>query len=135
MHKLEMATIMSSVTTDVIFEPDALKAYIRNEAAMKLKLKNTDQARSFWCEADVSVNSPLSLAPDTELGIGKMRVGILKPGSSIEKSIKLYTRPNNFPDQYGIKITVFLYDEDGAIAEREDKLITIPCIEQRVSQG
>ncbi len=125
---------MSSVTIDVIFEPSTLRAYIRNEAAMKLNLKNADQARSFWCEADVSVNSPLSLAPDTELGLGKMRMGILKPGASLDKSVKLYTRPNNFPDQYGLKITVFLYDEDGAIAEREDKLITIPCIEQKVSK-
>jgi hypothetical protein len=126
---------MSSVNVDVIFEPSELKAYSRNEAVMKLIIKNADASRYFWCEADVAVNSPLSLAPDTELGLGKMRIGILKPGAAIEKSIKVFTRPNNFPDEYGMKVTVFLYDEGGVIAERDDKMITIPCIEQKVSQA
>ena len=133
MPKSKVGDFMSSVIIDAVFEPSSLKAYNRNETSMTLKFKNTDQSKYLWCECDVSVNSPLSLAPDTELGVGKVRVGLLKPGAGLEKSIKLYTRPNNFPDEYGLKITAFLYDEDGAISERQDKMITILCIEQKVA--
>ena len=109
------------------FEPEVLKANKRNEATMHLSLKNVDESKTFWCECDIKVNPPLSLAYDKELNIGHARVGILKPNRSMIKQIKLYTRPNNFPDNYALNITAYVYDEDGAIAERIEYNASIRC--------
>lgn len=109
------------------FDPSVLKAEKKNEATMYMTVSSQEQQKVFWCECDILVSHPLSLAHDKELNIGRTRVGILKPGKSIEKQIKLYTRPNNFPDYYQIGITVYLYDEDGAIAERVEHSESIKC--------
>lgn len=118
-----MATI--DLTTE--FEPQVLKAYTRNEAVMKITMKSLDQARTFWCECDINVKPPLTLAHDKDLGVGRTRVGILKPNGEIMKPIKLYTSTNNFPDEYPISITAYVYDEDGAIAERLEFAKSVKC--------
>lgn len=120
---------MSSVSISARFEPESLSAYARNEALMSILLSNSSEDKTYWCECDVAVKSPLSLAHDRELNVGRTRVGILKPGRSMEKQIKLYTRPNNFPDDYPVGITVYLYDEDGAISERLAHETRIACKE------
>ncbi len=118
---------MPIANVETRFEPESLKANRRNEATMFMKVSTTDPQKVYWCECDISVSPPLSLAHDKDLDIGRTRVGILKPGSAIEKQVKLYTSPNNFPDHYPVKITAYLYDEDGAIAEREEQSETIKC--------
>lgn len=109
------------------FEPATLKANKKNEAVMHLSLSANASHKNYWCECDIVVGHPLSLAHDKELNVGRTRVGILKANKKIEKQIKLYTRPNNFPDSYPVDITVYLYDEDGAIAERVEQKETIKC--------
>ncbi|MCL5412526.1 MAG: hypothetical protein M1474_02705 [Candidatus Marsarchaeota archaeon] len=118
-----------AISIEATFEPQVLKAYDRNEVSMTLKFSGAAQERYLWCECDVTVASPLSLAPDQELDAAHTRVGILKPGSSLEKRVNLYTRPNNFPDEYRVGITAFFYDDDGAIAERREYKAVIPCTE------
>lgn len=109
------------------FEPEVLKANKKNEATMYLTVTSDGNQQHYWCECDINVNHPLSLAPDKELGLGRTRVGILRPNKRIEKQVKVYTRPNNFPDNYSVKITVYLYDEDGAIAQRFEQNEIIKC--------
>jgi len=111
------------------FEPDVLKAYAKNDAMLVITVKNLDGV-PYWCECDVSVKHPLSLAYDRELGIGRTRMGILKPGGMIEKKIKIFTLPNNFPDDYQVAMTAYVYGEDGAIAERLEKSESVPCKDQ-----
>lgn len=118
---------MAVVSISTRFEPAVLKAYTKNEAAMHLSLKNADTAKTYWCECEISVKAPLSLAHDRDLNIGRTRVGILKPGDSKEKQVKLYTNSNNFPDEYSLSITAYVYDEDGAIAERVEQNGSIKC--------
>lgn len=118
---------MAVVRIAASFAPQILKAYNRNEATMNLSFENADGDKSYWCECEIAIKSPLSFAPDRELGAGKMRIGIIQPGKSREKQIKLFTRPNNFPDSYAIGITAFVYDEDGAIAERLEQQESIAC--------
>jgi len=118
---------MPIVDISAKFEPETLKAYKRNEATMHLSLKNPDESKTFWCECDIKVNPPLSLAYDRELNAGHARVGILKPNGNAVKPIKIYTRPNNFPDDYALNITAYVYDEDGAIAERIEHNTSIKC--------
>jgi hypothetical protein len=109
------------------FEPMSLKANVKNEATINLSVKLTEGSGTYWCECDIIVKPPLSLAYDKELNIGRTRVGILKPNQKLEKQIKLYTRPNNIPDNYPVLVTLYLYDEDGAIAERMETSEPIKC--------
>ncbi|MGD0729215.1 MAG: hypothetical protein ABR981_04020 [Candidatus Micrarchaeaceae archaeon] len=117
---------MATSKLETKFEPAVLKANKRNETTMHLSLASGDQ-KVYWCECDILVSPPLSLAHDKELNIGRTRIGILKPNKKIDKQIKLYTMPNNFPDFYQINITVYLYDEDGVIAERVEQSESIKC--------
>jgi hypothetical protein len=118
---------MPAVSISARFEPDVLKAYTKNEATMYLSLKNVEGSKAYWCECEISVKAPLSLAHDKDLNIGRMRVGILAPGAAKEKQMKLYTNSNNFPDEYTLGITAYVYDEDGAIAERVEQSCSIKC--------
>lgn len=118
---------MPVVKVNTKFEPAVMKAYKKNETVMSLSLSSSDSAKTYWCECDITVQPPLSLAHDKELNIGRTRIGILKPNGNLEKQIKLYTRPNNFPDNYNFNITTYVYDEDGAIAERWEHDQTIKC--------
>ena len=109
---------MAKMQVTVKFDPQTLKAYKRNDLAMNLVFNNVDDEKQYWCECEIAVKSPLSLAVDRELDAGRTRAGIIGPGESRNKLVKLYTRPINFPDNYRVKITTFVYDDDGAIAER-----------------
>ena len=94
---------------------------------MFLSVSISESQKDYWCQCDILVNSPLSLGHDKELNAGRTMIGILRPDRRLEKQIKLYTRPNNFPDSYDINITAYLYDEDGAIAERLVQVEKIVC--------
>ncbi len=111
------------------FDPEQLRAYSKNDAMLNLRFENTDAEHTYWCECDIKVNPPLSLEYDRELFLGRTRVGLLAPNGSREKQIRLYTRPNNFPDDYTLSITTYAYDEDGAIAERDETMGSVPCVD------
>lgn len=123
-----------NVDIDVSFNPQKLKAFSRNEVRMEVKLKNLTESSIYWGECEIVVASPLSLAHDIEMNTGKTRIGILKPADGASKMIKLYTRPNNYPDEYKFKITAYIYDEDGAIAERFDKNLSIECAQEELAK-
>ncbi len=118
---------MSIIKVEAKFEPAALRANRRNESVMNLSVSIEDNPKDYWCQCEILLNPPLSLAPDKELKAGRIMMGILRPGRKIVKPVKLYTRPNNFPDSYPIGITAYLYDEDGAIAERVELNESILC--------
>jgi len=109
---------MPAVKIETRFEPGSLKVNKRGETTMHLSVSTEDSHKTYWCECDINVKSPLSLAHDKELDLGRTRIGILKGKQKIEKQIKLFTRPNSYADTYPVSITAYLYDEDGAIAER-----------------
>jgi hypothetical protein len=118
---------MPNASVETKFDPISLKANNRNEATMFLSVSAAHDTNIYWCECDILVNPPLSLAHDKELNIGRTRVGILRPGKKLERQIKLYTRPNNFADDYPVSITTYLYDEEGVIAERIEQSELIKC--------
>ncbi|MCL4363369.1 hypothetical protein M1439_02895 [Candidatus Marsarchaeota archaeon] len=121
---------MSDLSVSAKFIPEKLKAYAKNDVTMVISLNNASKTNHYWCECDVNVKSPLSLAHDRELDTGRTRMGIAHPESKIEKHIKVYTRPNNFPDDYTIKITAYVYDQDGAISERIELPVKIECADE-----
>lgn len=118
---------MPNVKLETKFEPEVIKANKKNEITMHMSLSAADGHKTYWCECDIIVSAPLSLAHDKDLNMGRTRIGILKPAKKIQKQIKLYTTPNTHPDYYPISITAYLYDEDGAIAERAEQSENIKC--------
>jgi hypothetical protein len=120
-----------AVNLDVTFSPEKLKMNAKNDAFLVLKFTNTDNEKIFWCETDVLVKHPLSLAFDRELELGRTRVGILKPNKSAEKKVRIYTRPNNYPGAYSLAITAYVYDEEGVISERLERKAEVECVEIR----
>ena len=126
---------MGDIEIGIKFEPDALRANAKNEAFLIISAANSSSSAPYWCECDVSVKSPLSLAIDRELEIGRTRMGIAMPGGSVEKKIKLFTRPNNFVDEYPVSIVAYIYEADGAIAERIEKKAFIPCREMSLEDN
>ncbi len=125
---------MSDVEVSIDFAPSKLKAFSRNEMQMNIILKNSG-ANIYWSECEVVVSSPLSLAHDTELNTGRTRMGLLKPLSSISRPIRIYTRPNNYPDNYKFSIVAYIYDGDGAISERLEKKMEIACVSEESTKA
>ena len=117
---------MGNIDVEVSFAPEKLRAFSRNELQMSIILKNLSN-EIYWGECDVVVAPPLSLAHDSELNIGRTKMGILKPAQNLNKQVKMYTRPNNYPDDYKFSIIAYIYDGDGAIAERFEKKFSIQC--------
>lgn len=122
-----MVSYMPKISLKVKFEPEKLKANSKNEAFAILKVSN-NESKPLWCESVVSVKLPLSLAHDKESKTGFTRIGIVGPGKHMEKKIRIFTRPNNYPDKYGMSITLYAYDEQGVIAERLEKQESIECV-------
>ncbi|MEM0201805.1 MAG: hypothetical protein QXR73_01335 [Candidatus Micrarchaeaceae archaeon] len=118
---------MATVELKTSFEPELLRAFMKNEFRMKVEFRNSDPEQMYWCESDIIVKAPLSLAHDMPMENGRMRIGLLKPNSTISKVVNLYTLPNNFPDSYKINFVVYLYDEDGTISDRIEKTTSIEC--------
>jgi hypothetical protein len=124
---------VANVDIQVEFSPPVMKAFWRNEVQMLVTFKNAASS-TYWSECEIKVLSPLSLSPDSEMNTGRTRIGILKPFGSAKKTIRLYTRPNNYPDEYQFTITAFVYDEDGAIAERVERKAGIVCAAEAQAQ-
>ena len=79
---------MAKVQVAVKFDPQTLKAYSRNEATMHLVFESVDSLKQYWCECEIAMKSPLSLAGDRELDAGRTRVGIVRPNESKSKQVK-----------------------------------------------
>ncbi len=117
---------MTIVNVDTSFNPKTLWDNKKNEVTMELKLRS-DSAGDYWCECDIKAASPLSLAHDVNLNVGRTRIGIIKQGATLKKQVKLYSSSTITSGDYAVEITTYIYDGDGAIAERHDFKTTITC--------
>lgn len=118
---------MAKANLEVIFEPATVKANTKNEVSMTLKLSTSDD-KALWCECDIYVKYPLSLAYDRELKAARSRLGLVKPDRTIEKKIKLYTMPNNSEGQYLVGVVTYAYGEDGVIEDRQQRKAELDCV-------
>lgn len=119
---------MVNVITDVTFEPKVSKANNTNEVYMLIKTELGDSEGTYWCECDIETESPISLAADRELNVGRRRIGILMPGKPINQRVNLYTKQISFSGNYKIKIVVYVYGETGAISDRIEKVMNLQCV-------
>ncbi len=120
---------MAIVQVDQTFNPNTLLDNKKNEITMELQL-STDSPGEYWCECDINAAAPLSLAHDVNLNIGRTRIGIIKQGKVLKKQVKLYSSSQIISGDYPVEITTYIYDCDGAIAERHDFKASIKCENQ-----
>ncbi len=110
---------MHDVDIKLDFAPKAFSSGARNELIMTISISSGD-AQPHWCECDIEVKAPVSLAPDKELTFGRTRVGIVSTARQISKPVKIYTTNAVVDGDYTIEIIAYLYDEDGAISVRKE---------------
>jgi hypothetical protein len=103
-----------------------MAAYVRNEVEMEVVVRNEGNEPR-WVECDVSVPEAVSLAPDRSLSKGRMRIGIALAREKTSKKLKIYGGASSYPDTYAIRLTIFGYGSDGAIAERYDLKSELRC--------
>ncbi len=124
---------MSDITIAASFDPATIKAHTSTSVLMNLVLKSSASSY-YWCECDIEVEQPLSLAPHKELTKGRQRIGIIKPSASVSKRVNIYSDYTNFQSSYLVKITAYMYGEDGTISDRIEMSAQLLC-EQADMQG
>ncbi|MBI4399789.1 hypothetical protein HY570_03485 [Candidatus Micrarchaeota archaeon] len=99
---------------------------MRNEVEMAVEIENLTSEAS-WAECDVIVPPSLSLAPDKELGKGRLRIGIINPKEIRTGKCKIYAGAKSYPDVYIVKLVAYGFGRDGAIVGREEKRVDLRC--------
>ncbi|MDE1827572.1 MAG: hypothetical protein KGH65_00195 [Candidatus Micrarchaeota archaeon] len=119
---------MPEITVALALNSDRLRAFTYNEIELKLSVATLD-AEPYWVECVYEVPHPLSLAPDKSLLTAKSLIGILQKAQPREKRVKIYASNEVYPSTYTLKVTLYLYDKDGAISERKEYAKEIECSE------
>lgn len=117
---------MAQVDASISLSQERIRAFVYSEFELNLSISSSDRD-PYWAEAVYEVPSPLSLAPDKALQSAKSLVGILQNSETRQKRVKIYAGNETYPEIYKIKITIFLYDNDGAISERKEYVKEIEC--------
>ncbi len=108
------------------FHPIRLGAYMTGQVELSIEIENTGE-QPCWVECSVSVPDALSLAPDKELGMGRIRIGIINPGESLMGKCKIYAGAKSYPDLYPVKLVAYGFGKDGVILQREEKKTELRC--------
>ena len=119
---------MPEITVQIGASVDKLRAFTYNELELNLRVATTEP-EPYWIEVIYEVPSPLSLAPDKHLPTGKGLIGILQKDEVKEKRVKIFAGSEVYPSTYNVKVTLYAYDKDGAIAERKDYFKELECTE------
>ena len=117
---------MPEINTTLALTQDKIKAFTINELELKMQV-GTDSTEPHWVECVYEVPMPLSLAPDKSLLTAKSLIGIIGAQMPKEKRVKIYSKNDVYPSTYTIKATLFIYDKDGAIAERKEYTTELEC--------
>jgi len=108
------------------FHPIRLTAFMRNNVEMSIEIENSGK-EPLWTECDVAIPESISLAQDKDLHRGRLRIGIVNPGEILTGKCKIFASARSYPETYTMKVTVYGFGRDGAIAAREDKSVDLRC--------
>lgn len=109
------------------FNPIRILAHMRNEVEMNIEITNAG-LEPRWLEADVVLNDEvLSLAPDTKLQRGRLRVGIAFARESKTTRCKIFANSSTYPGNYKITIIAYGFDKGGVIADRREATTELRC--------
>lgn len=117
---------MPEITATLSLTVEKIKAFTYNEIELNLAISTKDQ-EPYWLEAVYEVPAPLSLAPDKSLLTAKTLIGILEKEETRQKRAKIYAGNDAYPEIYKLKVTLYIYDKDGAISERKEYVKEVEC--------
>ena len=117
---------MAEINATFEVTPEKIKAFTFNELNLDVSISTTDSEK-YWLEAVFEVPYPLSLAPDKNLTAGKILLGILDKDSKKGKKVKIFAANDVYPNTYKVKMTLFIYDKEGVIAERKEYSKELEC--------
>jgi len=120
---------MPEIEAKLELSPEKIKPFAFKELDLVLTV-NTKEEGKYWIECVFNVPAPLSLAPDKVLDTGKVLLGILDKNNSKEKKLKIFAANDVYPETYKIRATLFIYDSDGAISERQEYSKELECSEE-----
>ncbi|MEM4088988.1 MAG: hypothetical protein QW528_03495 [Candidatus Micrarchaeaceae archaeon] len=108
--------------------PKNLKPFMSNEVQLTIRLDAPANAPRYWAEAIIEVPHMFSLQPGAEVERSRTLLGIIGGGGAArEKKIRIFTLNSIYPDTYKVRVTFFVYAEDGVIAERKEAFAEIEC--------
>ncbi|MBU0532128.1 hypothetical protein KKB44_01410 [Candidatus Micrarchaeota archaeon] len=114
------------VNLSLRIHPDVLFAYSSTYVEVIIRVENPGD-HAVWAEADISVPDHISLAPNTELRKGRVRVGIIDGKQFLEKAVRVYSNTYTNPQMYHCAITLYIFNKDGIIDSRMEKSSDIRC--------
>lgn len=120
---------MPEIEVKLDLSPEKIRPFAFKELDLVLTVSTKEEGR-YWLEGIFDVPAPLSLAPDKILDSGKILLGILGKDNSKEKKVKIFAANDVYPETYKIKVTLFIYDSDGAISERREYFKELECGEE-----
>lgn len=100
--------------------PDVLFAYIKNHVELIMRVENREK-ETVWVETEVKVPDKLSLGPNSELGRGRVRIGIIEKKEYIEKSVRVYADNYTVPQVYRGTVILYAFNKNGIIHDRIEK--------------
>ncbi len=118
---------MPNVEININFDPEIIKKYTTSEISMNIELKLLDEEYNYWCESDIEIEEPLSLAPHKRLSKGRRRIGIIKRNFKRSQKVNIYSDSTNFPNNYALKLVTYVYGEDGVIVDRIETSTELVC--------
>jgi len=101
------------------FFPIRLSAYKKDSVELSIEVEN-QLSDAAWVECDVSIPEVLSLAPNRELAMGRLRIGIVGAKQIGTGRCKIYSGAKTYPDMYQINIRVYGYGRNGDVLAKKD---------------
>ncbi len=106
--------------------PNVIFAYSSNYTEVILRVENRGK-EPVWCEADIKVPEKLSLSPTSELGRGRVRLGIITKKEYLEKAIRVFGNNYTNPQVYRVSAIIYVFNKDGVIETRLEKHVDVRC--------
>ncbi|MBD3210385.1 hypothetical protein GF318_03315 [Candidatus Micrarchaeota archaeon] len=114
------------VNLSLRYHPDVLFGYSSSHVQLIIRVENSGE-HPVWSEADISIPEHVSLAPNTELRKGRVRVGIVEGKEFLEKAVRVYANAYTNPQMYRCNVTLYTFNKNGIIESRMEKSVDIRC--------
>ncbi|MBD3397765.1 hypothetical protein GF412_01395 [Candidatus Micrarchaeota archaeon] len=106
--------------------PESIPAYPGKTIDLIVDANSSTENPS-WLEAEITLESGLSLKPNRSVRAGRFRVGICEGRESCSKPIKIYTEHNVRSHLYKCHVSVFAFNKKGELNGRIDEHTLIKC--------
>ena len=106
--------------------PESIPAYPGNAIDAIIDAESSRE-NPIWLEAEITLESGLTLKEHGNVSAGRFRIGICDGRSGCSKPIKVYAAHNVRPHLYKCHISVFAFNAKGESIGRVDEHTLIKC--------